>query len=101
MFPLMCEQCGDNPKLLNSELLANGNVQEYPTMHYFAIHRQSMEVISFLLNSFRDFFLEIIFSVLHSYYLLCVVIPNWKFGLTRSEERRVGKECRSRWSPYH
>ena len=22
-------------------------------------------------------------------------------GLTRSEERRVGKECRSRWSPYH
>ena len=24
------------------------------------------------------------------------------FGmLRRSEERRVGKECRSRWSPYH
>src|SRR6266478_9901169 len=22
-------------------------------------------------------------------------------GFTRSEERRVGKECRSRWSPYH
>ena len=21
--------------------------------------------------------------------------------LKRSEERRVGKECRSRWSPYH
>src|SRR3989442_11530313 len=21
--------------------------------------------------------------------------------LSRSEERRVGKECRSRWSPYH
>ena len=21
--------------------------------------------------------------------------------LDRSEERRVGKECRSRWSPYH
>src|SRR3546814_15380277 len=29
----------------------------------------------------------------------------WAFGLARSEERRVGKECvstcRSRWSPYH
>ena len=25
--------------------------------------------------------------------------PNRKF--VRSEERRVGKECRSRWSPYH
>src|SRR5258706_1775513 len=25
-----------------------------------------------------------------------------KFGMDfRSEERRVGKECRSRWSPYH
>ena len=24
-------------------------------------------------------------------------IKNWH----RSEERRVGKECRSRWSPYH
>src|SRR5688572_31319503 len=23
------------------------------------------------------------------------------FLLVRSEERRVGKECRSRWSPYH
>src|SRR5260370_16632604 len=22
-------------------------------------------------------------------------------GHSRSEERRVGKECRSRWSPYH
>src|SRR3954463_16835936 len=25
---------------------------------------------------------------------------NWP-TLARSEERRVGKECRSRWSPYH
>ena len=24
-----------------------------------------------------------------------------KVAATRSEERRVGKECRSRWSPYH
>ena len=24
-----------------------------------------------------------------------------KEKLIRSEERRVGKECRSRWSPYH
>ena len=23
------------------------------------------------------------------------------YTLGRSEERRVGKECRSRWSPYH
>src|SRR2546428_1845629 len=28
-----------------------------------------------------------------------IVMSAAKFG--RSEERRVGKECRSRWSPYH
>ena len=28
-------------------------------------------------------------------------IPNVNGMRTRSEERRVGKECRSRWSPYH
>ena len=27
--------------------------------------------------------------------------PDTANHLTRSEERRVGKECRSRWSPYH
>src|SRR2546429_460435 len=27
--------------------------------------------------------------------------PNPSTGCSRSEERRVGKECRSRWSPYH
>ena len=25
----------------------------------------------------------------------------WSALKNRSEERRVGKECRSRWSPYH
>ena len=39
------------------------------------------------------------------------MIREWSYGevkkpetinyRTRSEERRVGKECRSRWSPYH
>src|SRR3712207_8665151 len=27
--------------------------------------------------------------------------PEYPFPADRSEERRVGKECRSRWSPYH
>ena len=27
--------------------------------------------------------------------------PTYKSDHSRSEERRVGKECRSRWSPYH
>ena len=28
-------------------------------------------------------------------------VGNVPQGTQRSEERRVGKECRSRWSPYH
>ena len=30
-----------------------------------------------------------------------VVINGVRGDHDRSEERRVGKECRSRWSPYH
>ena len=33
-----------------------------------------------------------------------MTLEEWQIKLrkqVRSEERRVGKECRSRWSPYH
>src|SRR3712207_4962520 len=33
--------------------------------------------------------------------LQCGVLTGWLGSVRRSEERRVGKECRSRWSPYH
>ena len=42
-----------------------------------------------------------LFLILAGGYLLCqcyTVVISANF---RSEERRVGKECRSRWSPYH
>ena len=34
-----------------------------------------------------------VFAIMTLWVLFC--------NLARSEERRVGKECRSRWSPYH
>ena len=34
-------------------------------------------------------------------YYLAWCYPQVNSDTTRSEERRVGKECRSRWSPYH
>ena len=46
-------------------------------------------------------------ALLLAVILQCLVFMKkaWKhaleLGLRRSEERRVGKECRSRWSPYH
>ena len=39
-----------------------------------------------------------------AFYVNCDKINNkilYIVHLVRSEERRVGKECRSRWSPYH
>src|SRR5207245_8810292 len=33
--------------------------------------------------------------------MIRVVLPAHLRTLARSEERRVGKECRSRWWPYH
>ena len=30
-----------------------------------------------------------------------IFVNDGSTDLLRSEERRVGKECRSRWSPYH
>src|SRR5256885_16681825 len=33
--------------------------------------------------------------------LICIEWHRPEVSMYRSEERRVGKECRSRWSPYH
>ena len=33
--------------------------------------------------------------------LTLAYIGDAAYEIVRSEERRVGKECRSRWSPYH
>src|SRR2546421_5173020 len=30
-----------------------------------------------------------------------LILDAYELDVARSEERRVGKECRSRWSPYH
>src|SRR2546425_6225615 len=38
---------------------------------------------------------------LHGARVIATASSNDKLAKARSEERRVGKECRSRWSPYH
>ena len=40
-------------------------------------------------------------SITVSINLMDTEIKQGDFITLRSEERRVGKECRSRWSPYH
>ena len=38
---------------------------------------------------------------IHQIELKMTHVKDIKVDYDRSEERRVGKECRSRWSPYH
>ena len=58
---------------------------------------------SFFTRDFANFGYPLAWHVQQSYR--AGEIPLWNpynfAGLPRSEERRVGKECRSRWSPYH
>ena len=46
-------------------------------------------------------FPEILFGILKSGAVAVNCNPSYTPSELRSEERRVGKECRSRWSPYH
>src|SRR5256885_6785549 len=39
--------------------------------------------------------------VVRFYFGSATIIFRRALEIVRSEERRVGKECRSRWSPYH
>ena len=59
----------------------------------------------FLGPTFAAFIIGFIVPFLMGIYLsFCdfrTVIDAKPNGIDRSEERRVGKECRSRWSPYH
>ena len=45
--------------------------------------------------------LQVAFGV--NLFAIAAVLAAYFLGMAlgRSEERRVGKECRSRWSPYH
>ena len=49
-----------------------------------------------------------LWSVRAAWLVVALLVSSWitallleATGCSRSEERRVGKECRSRWSPYH
>ena len=41
------------------------------------------------------------FGKLDYVIIICEIVLIVSLIRYRSEERRVGKECRSRWSPYH
>ena len=56
-----------------------------------------LQMIAKTKNNTTTFVTILVYMVYHI-TLYCVMLWNIIY---RSEERRVGKECRSRWSPYH
>ena len=56
--------------------------------------------IKYLLNTLRTWYLFHLKFPWVKYKGFVRVMAYTRFA-KRSEERRVGKECRSRWSPYH
>ena len=57
-----------------------------------------MEILKSVGVDWRD---RRLISGLYMQQTATVRTVRWRVGTSRSEERRVGKECRSRWSPYH
>ena len=70
-------------------------------MIYLIDHQDSFTFnLEHLLSNYDDVFVSNYFEIddikiAHSNLIV------FSSGPGRSEERRVGKECRSRWSPYH
>ena len=75
---------------LGQALLFPETVELPPALQEVMIARQeSVKALGFAVQAFGD----------NTWVIERV--PALTSTLTRSEERRVGKECRSRWSPYH
>ena len=55
---------------------------------------------AFLFSAVVLFYCVAVVSIIVLFFLIYFLIFLILFCF-RSEERRVGKECRSRWSPYH
>ena len=95
--------------LLEKQAALAGKIKSamfYPTFVIFFAIAVVVVFIAFILPKFKKVFegmnieLPTLTQMLFKLGDYCQ--ENWKLiVLTRSEERRVGKECRSRWSPYH
>src|SRR5260370_41172295 len=90
-------QSGSNPLLLETAF----NDPTLRKTNFVVIHggypfTQEMRSLMSKPNVYADFSAQTFFMYPRE---LSAILRNWlEF---RSEERRVGKECRSRWSPYH
>ena len=84
-------------------ILLVGNAGNFMRLMINRLNKEGHRVFVLTEEPKKGYSLKKVFEVYHfSYEDACVrevlesIMPQ-----VRSEERRVGKECRSRWSPYH
>ena len=83
--------------------------KEYPVFSFTPIEgkEQDYHIVSILeTDKYADYYSFTDYGNEKDYYgMVEKILSHSKFqseaAKKRSEERRVGKECRSRWSPYH
>ena len=110
--PLVDDMVTPQPENGNIEIKWNA-VESFLLKKYLKAYKQGAYEINFTdkeLEAFKtdiddlpdtvaSMFMQILMILLE--YGLCFMIMPIRCLDIRSEERRVGKECRSRWSPYH
>ena len=77
-------------------------------LHFYSFASVSMDRFFLMLDKHQKFSIELhgqeVFDTLRANKQGCLLFVSHLGSfdaMRRSEERRVGKECRSRWSPYH
>ena len=77
------------------------NYEAYITMGKKKSVDMWMMRLTDILYSIPELLYIILIMLIFGSNVRSIIIGVCVAGWIRSEERRVGKECRSRWSPYH
>ena len=84
-----------------SSIICEQNIREVVSMKTVKISLNSIDKVKAFVNDVTKFNTD--FDLVSGRYVIDAksIMGIFSLDLSRSEERRVGKECRSRWSPYH
>ena len=91
------KECDWSSDVCSSDLLPNG--LDLLRIHQNDLHIRliNLKASLYYIRSLWESQLGVFYSIVFIIILFSALFKKIK----RSEERRVGKECRSRWSPYH
>ena len=81
--------------------LGNVKVDHFTGLLADYVNAEQFDIVVRGLRAITDFEYELQMAHMNAILFNDKVETIFLMTLCRSEERRVGKECRSRWSPYH